>query len=563
MANFAHRSSEPFAFPHSSVPNEKITLPSLHSLLEKTEKQNSLPPYPQHHSSPQYSQKDKFPDPPPYPHHQSSSHVSDSKPSGFHRHNDELQSSSYYERKSNFGSSSHQPPYSHHPSQQLGGSLSKFIEAQPHLVAALSSHPSFSIPTSATSPPFHHEHSFAPPTTTVLRRPSMAAQAQSQGYSQSRYGSDGLQRSDIPMDNDRSAENMKQSSAYSSQPSMPKLMDHIFNEISELLGATCSLRNSVLTASGSAPHGSLLIHPSNPLVAGMLPRREQVAELEQKTHGILQSLRQLESLYDVGGRSNSHTTGRESRSSNVNMVSSGAPYSSGHSTAFRAPSNMPAPLDNRSGNMMPHSQTYKNSADGNTHQPSDDDIDEIRKRRYIGSSGGSNYKRRTRRSGPPPSGRCHSCNTTETPEWRRGPDGKGTLCNACGLHFAKMVRAKKNKEKEEKERLASLKDRGSQLAESATPMSTSSSVEALRSPTDSPNNEDSSVLHSSVAGSSSSIQSHQPPSSQQPPVSSSTGHSLAQPTHASPSTDFTPNPSFSTSPTSVSSVASKPETENR
>lgn len=26
--------------------------------------------------------------------------------------------------------------------------------------------------------------------------------------------------------------------------------------------------------------------------------------------------------------------------------------------------------------------------------------------------------------------RCHSCNTTDTPEWRRGPDGSRTLCNA-------------------------------------------------------------------------------------------------------------------------------------
>ncbi|SAM00559.1 hypothetical protein [Absidia glauca] len=29
---------------------------------------------------------------------------------------------------------------------------------------------------------------------------------------------------------------------------------------------------------------------------------------------------------------------------------------------------------------------------------------------------------------------CHSCHTFETPEWRRGPDGARTLCNACGLH---------------------------------------------------------------------------------------------------------------------------------
>ena len=35
------------------------------------------------------------------------------------------------------------------------------------------------------------------------------------------------------------------------------------------------------------------------------------------------------------------------------------------------------------------------------------------------------------RNAPP--GRCHSCNRAETPEWRRGPDGARTLCNACGL----------------------------------------------------------------------------------------------------------------------------------
>jgi len=37
-------------------------------------------------------------------------------------------------------------------------------------------------------------------------------------------------------------------------------------------------------------------------------------------------------------------------------------------------------------------------------------------------------------------GKCHSCNIRETPEWRRGPDGARTLCNACGLHYAKLVR---------------------------------------------------------------------------------------------------------------------------
>ncbi|KAJ7650092.1 GATA-4/5/6 transcription factor [Roridomyces roridus] len=44
-----------------------------------------------------------------------------------------------------------------------------------------------------------------------------------------------------------------------------------------------------------------------------------------------------------------------------------------------------------------------------------------------------------------PPGKCHSCNIRETPEWRRGPDGARTLCNACGLHYAKLMR-KREKE---------------------------------------------------------------------------------------------------------------------
>ena len=45
---------------------------------------------------------------------------------------------------------------------------------------------------------------------------------------------------------------------------------------------------------------------------------------------------------------------------------------------------------------------------------------------------------KSQRAAPP--GRCHSCNRAETPEWRRGPDGARTLCNACGLHYAKLTR---------------------------------------------------------------------------------------------------------------------------
>ncbi|KAF2102611.1 GATA-domain-containing protein [Rhizodiscina lignyota] len=51
---------------------------------------------------------------------------------------------------------------------------------------------------------------------------------------------------------------------------------------------------------------------------------------------------------------------------------------------------------------------------------------------------GADPKKRRGRAAPP--GRCHSCNRAETPEWRRGPDGARTLCNACGLHYAKLTR---------------------------------------------------------------------------------------------------------------------------
>ena len=36
--------------------------------------------------------------------------------------------------------------------------------------------------------------------------------------------------------------------------------------------------------------------------------------------------------------------------------------------------------------------------------------------------------------------RCERCMCEDTPEWRRGPNGARTLCNACGLHYAKASR---------------------------------------------------------------------------------------------------------------------------
>ena len=62
---------------------------------------------------------------------------------------------------------------------------------------------------------------------------------------------------------------------------------------------------------------------------------------------------------------------------------------------------------------------------------------------FDGDGKGPQYKKRSRAPAP---GSCQACGTTETPEWRRGPDGARTLCNACGLHYAKLVRKRMQQE---------------------------------------------------------------------------------------------------------------------
>lgn len=82
-------------------------------------------------------------------------------------------------------------------------------------------------------------------------------------------------------------------------------------------------------------------------------------------------------------------------------------------------------------------QHTEKAREGNKHKGYDDDVsmygDGMKQHYGIGE-----VKKRRGRAAPP--GRCHSCNRIDTPEWRRGPDGARTLCNACGLHYAKLER---------------------------------------------------------------------------------------------------------------------------
>ncbi|KAI9281888.1 hypothetical protein BY458DRAFT_552661 [Sporodiniella umbellata] len=41
--------------------------------------------------------------------------------------------------------------------------------------------------------------------------------------------------------------------------------------------------------------------------------------------------------------------------------------------------------------------------------------------------------------------KCHSCHSSETPEWRKGPFGPRTLCNACGLIWSKLYKQEQDK----------------------------------------------------------------------------------------------------------------------
>nr|XP_034591849.1 GATA transcription factor 2-like [Setaria viridis]TKW38264.1 hypothetical protein SEVIR_1G102800v2 [Setaria viridis] len=60
-------------------------------------------------------------------------------------------------------------------------------------------------------------------------------------------------------------------------------------------------------------------------------------------------------------------------------------------------------------------------------------------RRNIIHGGGGGVRQRLLIARPPRNSRtqraCSHCASTETPQWRAGPDGPGTLCNACGIRY--------------------------------------------------------------------------------------------------------------------------------
>ncbi|RKO96988.1 hypothetical protein CAUPRSCDRAFT_7195, partial [Caulochytrium protostelioides] len=46
---------------------------------------------------------------------------------------------------------------------------------------------------------------------------------------------------------------------------------------------------------------------------------------------------------------------------------------------------------------------------------------------------------------------CQSCGTTQSSEWRKGPHGPKTLCNACGLIYSKRIRQQQESEQQQQQ----------------------------------------------------------------------------------------------------------------
>ncbi|WFC94339.1 hypothetical protein MBRA1_000969 [Malassezia brasiliensis] len=51
-------------------------------------------------------------------------------------------------------------------------------------------------------------------------------------------------------------------------------------------------------------------------------------------------------------------------------------------------------------------------------------------------------------TGTAPTKSCSSCGKSNSPEWRRGPSGHKTLCNACGLRYARSLSNKRKRAKD-------------------------------------------------------------------------------------------------------------------
>jgi hypothetical protein len=137
-----------------------------------------------------------------------------------------------------------------------------------------------------------------------------------------------------------------------------------------------------------------------------------------------QRLRSCADMLDYfRSRSTNSPTNSAPSSLNSNAFTPGKPHHQ-HSSSFPVPSSSHV--------IKQHAHHERTTSDSALFRPTPP----------VGSASNSTItisNKKRSREGPEPTV-CRHCGTSETPEWRRGPDGARTLCNACGLYHAKMVK---------------------------------------------------------------------------------------------------------------------------
>ncbi|KAI0367983.1 hypothetical protein BV20DRAFT_1037362 [Pilatotrama ljubarskyi] len=192
----------------------------------------------------------------------------------------------------------------------------------------------------------------------------------------------------------------------------------VIAEILKHCGVLYGFANHYTQAATANPH----MQPAPPEIEEMNSRASTVMRL-------LDDLRRLDAGEDISRKESTNGTAtpadehpRPPKRPWEDMARDGEPSPSANYSD--APGHLPRP-------------------DEQAQSTAEQDMQIIRNKRQSSAGGaqpGQQKNKYRKRSRATPPGKCHSCNIRETPEWRRGPDGARTLCNACGLHYAKLMR---------------------------------------------------------------------------------------------------------------------------
>jgi hypothetical protein len=215
-------------------------------------------------------------------------------------------------------------------------------------------------------------------------------------------------------------------------------------DISMIRGKRCLLMDSTMSASSVDQHGNVqkdwaVVPASSSISKSFYERQRDLEQQRAANNSASSSYKQSQqppmyikpepSFTSPGDRDRSRIATDQDGSSVRRTSSSGSLMSLStpqfaHSLISAVPSsNSPDSTISRSGyNTTPNVNDPRRLGEENQSQNPDHKEDDAPYQKY---------RKRAKRTQPP--GRCLSCDSSDTPEWRRGPDGARTLCNACGL----------------------------------------------------------------------------------------------------------------------------------